>query len=312
MTGDRQTIDNLFRHMEIQKNIMADPQSAHLVLNGNRVLGMQSVPGLTVTPKELSDGLEARIDLAEGVRIAKPVHLCFGMLPEKGIQRIILTVNIGKNAEISILAHCVFPNAVDVQHIMNGSIHLGEGARYSYVEKHVHSAAGGIRVVPKAVIHAAKNARFYTEFELKKGRVGQIDIDYETHCAAGAVAEMTARISGSGDDIIKIRETAHLNGAKSRGALTTKIAVRDRARAEVYNKMTASAPHARGHVDCKEIVQDQGRASAIPIIEVNDPRAHITHEAAIGSVDNKQLETLLARGLGEDAAVELIIQGLLS
>ncbi len=38
----------------------------------------------------------------------------------------------------------------------------------------------------------------------------------------------------------------------------------------------------------------------------------MTHEAAIGSVDTKQLETLMARGLDEDAASELIIQGLLS
>ena len=42
------------------------------------------------------------------------------------------------------------------------------------------------------------------------------------------------------------------------------------------------------------------------------PKAHVTHEAAIGSVDSKQLQTLMARGLSEDEAVDLIIQGLLS
>jgi Fe-S cluster assembly scaffold protein SufB len=51
---------------------------------------------------------------------------------------------------------------------------------------------------------------------------------------------------------------------------------------------------------------------AVPIVEVHHPRAHITHEAAIGSVDNKQLETLMSRGLSEDDAVETIINGLLS
>jgi len=73
----------------------------------------------------------------------------------------------------------------------------------------------------------------------------------------------------------------------------------------------ADAPHARGHVDCKEIVQDEATASAIPIVEVKHPKAHITHEASIGSVDRKQLETLMSRGLPEDDAVEAIIQGLL-
>jgi len=84
------------------------------------------------------------------------------------------------------------------------------------------------------------------------------------------------------------------------------------ARAEVYNTLTASAPYARGHVDCKEIVQDRAVAKAVPIVEVSHPMAHITHEAAIGSVDSKQLQTLMSRGLTEDEATDLIIEGLLS
>ncbi|MFO7946808.1 MAG: SufD family Fe-S cluster assembly protein, partial [Armatimonadota bacterium] len=67
-----------------------------------------------------------------------------------------------------------------------------------------------------------------------------------------------------------------------------------------------------GHVDCREIIQDNGVARAVPIVEVRHPQAHVTHEAAIGSVDSKQLQTLLSRGLSEDEAEDLIIQGLLS
>ena len=87
---------------------------------------------------------------------------------------------------------------------------------------------------------------------------------------------------------------------------------RDQARAEIYNTLVADGAFARGHVDCKEIVQGQARAKAVPIVEVNHPTAHVTHEAAIGSVDSKQLETLQSRGLTEDEAVDLIIEGLLS
>jgi Fe-S cluster assembly scaffold protein SufB len=52
-------------------------------------------------------------------------------------------------------------------------------------------------------------------------------------------------------------------------------------------------------------------AIAVPVVEVRHPQAHVTHEAAIGSVDHKQLETLLSRGLAEDDAVELLINGML-
>ncbi|MBD3267157.1 SufBD protein, partial [bacterium] len=171
---------------------------------------------------------------------------------------------------------------------------------------------GGVNVIPHSKVYVKEGARFQTDFELIKGRVGMIDIDMELTGEARSVSEINARVSGSGDDEITIRETAHLIGEYARGVLVSNIALRDRARANILSTLTASAPYARGHVDCKEIVQDNAVAKAIPVVEVNHPKAHITHEAAIGSVDSKQLETLMSRGLDEEEAVDLIIQGLLS
>jgi Fe-S cluster assembly scaffold protein SufB len=46
-------------------------------------------------------------------------------------------------------------------------------------------------------------------------------------------------------------------------------------------------------------------------VVVRDDRARVTHEAAIGSVSRRELETLMARGLSEPEAVDIIIRGLL-
>jgi Fe-S cluster assembly scaffold protein SufB len=312
MTSQVQLINNLYKSIDTDPNSLKDPDVAHLVINHNEVLGMNSVPGLHVNVDQIENGIDVKFRLVDGVTIKKPVHLCFGMYAETGIQKIVMDVDIGKNSRVSLLAHCVFPIAIDVQHIMDAKIKVGDGAFYNYFEKHVHSPDGGVKVYPKATVNVGKGASFKTEFELIKGRVGLIDIDYETTCDIDSTLEMTARVSGKKDDIIKIREVGHLKGERSRGVLISKIAVRDNARAEVYNKLTASAAYARGHVDCKEIIQDNGIATAVPIVEVKHPKAHITHEAAIGSVDSRQLETLMSRGLSEDEAVEIIINGMLS
>jgi len=260
---------------------------------------------------ELEDGIRADIRVDEGTVIAKTVHMCFGMLPKEGIQRIDMDVRVEKNATLSVLAHCVFPNAVDVRHIMDARIRIEENASYSYLEKHIHGDTGGVNVIPKARIKLAEHAKFRTEFELIEGRVGKIDVDYSTDCSPFSMLEMIARINGRGDDVIKIQETGHL-AAHATGVLTSKIALRENARAEIFSKLTAAGPFARGHVDCKEIVKDNAVATATPIVEVHHPQAHITHEAAIGSVDSKQLQTLMSRGLDEEEATELIIQGLLA
>jgi Fe-S cluster assembly scaffold protein SufB len=39
--------------------------------------------------------------------------------------------------------------------------------------------------------------------------------------------------------------------------------------------------------------------------------AKLTHEASIGKIDKKQLETLMAKGLTEDEATEVVVQGML-
>lgn len=285
---------------------------AHLEVHGNEVVGAHLVPGLEVDVDSLDDGISAHIHLDRGARLAKPVHLCFGMLPETGLQRIVMDVEVEEGAAASVLAHCTFPNAVDITHRMDAEVRIAPGATYEYFERHLHGREGGVLVVPRTRVQLGEGARFKTEFELIKGQAGVIEFDYEVDSAADSLLDMVARIWGRGKDRIFIHETGRLNGENARAVLQTHIAVQDQALAEVYNTLTASAAGARGHVDCKEIVQGGAVAKAVPIVEVHHPRAHITHEAAIGSVDSKQLQTLMARGLGEERATDLIIDGLLA
>lgn len=65
------------------------------------------------------------------------------------------------------------------------------------------------------------------------------------------------------------------------------------------------------HVDCMEVVQGRAQASAISIVRVFHPEAKVTHEAAIGSMDKKELETVMARGLMLEQPVEMIVSGIL-
>lgn len=303
---------------ELMQSIGIDPKHpfgedvARIEVHENRIVGVHLVPGLNVDANETNTGIDAAITVDEGAHIEKPVHICFGVLPENGVQHINLNIRIRQDSQASFLAHCTFPNAIDVQHLMDASIEIEPGAHYAYFERHVHGKHGGVNVVPYAKVIVHENAEFTTEFELIKGRAGRIDFSYDTECHANSVVEMTARINGRENDVIVLREKASLLGANAKAALVTHIALRDQARAEIYNEVIATGDHSRGHVDCKEIVIGEAVAKAVPSVEVRNPSAHVTHEAAIGSVDSKQLQTLLSRGLNEDEATDLIVEGLLS
>ncbi len=288
------------------------PDEAHIEIHGNQVLGLQLVAGLQVESKSVPDGVEVEIRVKKGVHIKNPVSFCFGVIPDNGIQHIYSRTIIEEGAKATFVANCTFPNAVNVQHLMDAVVVVEKNATLNYKEKHIHGPKGGVTIVPKTRVTIQENGRYHTEFELIQGAAGVVELDYAAVCEKGAVLEMKASIYGRLEDRIHIREAAQLIGEGAVAVLTSHIALKEKSQANIENEIIADAAYARGHVDCKEIIQGEARARAVPIVQVNNHLAHVTHEAAIGSVDSKQLETLLSRGLTEDDATDLIIKGLLS
>jgi Fe-S cluster assembly scaffold protein SufB len=288
-----------------------DSRVAHLVVHKNQVFGSHKVKGLVLEPRETETGVDINLVVEKGHKIEFPVHLCFGVLPDQGIQDIKIRVKVEDNAKVSLLAHCIFPNAVRVIHRMDAEIEIGNEASYEYNEVHYHGTTGGVEVIPKAKVKVGELGVFRTSFSLTKGRVGVFDLDYQAQVEEEGVLEMSARVFGYGDDSIRIREVGNLMGRGSRGLLKSRVAVKDNATSEIFNEMKASAPEARGHVDCVEIVQGNAKAQATPVVSVLNEFARVTHEAAIGRVDKKQVETLMARGLEESEAIDLVISGML-
>ena len=312
VTSDFEAILKAYEQSGGDPNFLRSPKMASLVISGNRVLGTNQVPGAHIVPEEIEHGVRVRVIVEPEARLDVPTHLCFGLIPAEGVQEIPPEFEIGEGARAEFIAHCTFPNAVKVKHLMEARIHVGKNATMKYSETHYHGETGGVEVIPKAEVTVDEGGRYTSEFALTTGRVGKLAFDYVVDVAARGTAELVVKAYGYGDDAITVKETIRLNGEYARGLAKSRIAVCDQATSEVIGTTEGNAPYARGHVDCIEIVRDQAEASAVPVVRVRDDRAHVTHEAAIGTVNKKELETLMARGLDEETAVDVIIRGMLA
>jgi Fe-S cluster assembly scaffold protein SufB len=286
-------------------------QTGHMMVSGHQLLSLRQIPGLDIESEPSQDGIVARICVRRDVHLARPLHLCFGVLSSSGLQHIETRLVLEEGAVADVIAHCFFPNARQVEHRMDALVEIGENARLTYNEGHYHGIYGGVTVLPKARVKVGRHGQYLSDFSLTSGQVGTLKIDYEVEVAERAVVELTARIFGHRTDTIRIRERLILAGEASRGMIKTRVAVEDEASAEIIGITEGNAAGARGHMDCLEIVRGRATASAQPEVRVSHPEAKITHEAAIGSVDHHQLETLMAHGLSPEAAVDLIVGGLL-
>jgi hypothetical protein len=294
-----------------EATILMNPDTAHMVVEGHRLMSRQAIPGVEVHAEETAEAIIARITVAEGVQVQNPIHSCIGMMAPHGAQRIRLHVRLEPGASTELLAHCMFPNAEQVRHVMEAQVEVGEGAELRHSEGHFHGPYGGIEVIPHASVNVHPDGRYFSDFSLTVGRVGKLRIYYKVQTADNAVAEISARVFGHATDDIRIKDELVLAGKHSRGLIKTRVALEDDARSEVIGITHGNAEGARGHMDCTELVRDRAVAKAEPIVNVTHPLAKVTHEAAVGTVDQKQLETLMAHGLTPEQAVDVIIMGLL-
>jgi Fe-S cluster assembly scaffold protein SufB len=309
--ADLDTLYRAFQQIGEDPSRLLTPETAYLVACGHEIMGMQSIEGVIIIPRRVKDGIEARVTVLEGCRIEPPVHLCFGLFEMFGVQNVTLQLNLQANSRATFWSHCLFMVPQVACHAMTATVTIGAGAELIYNEAHYHGLSGGIEVIPRAQVAVGPRARYRADFSLIQGRVGRLDIDYTVNVAEDGVAELTSKVYGRVTDTIRIREVVSLDGAGARGLVKSRVAVQDDATAEIVGATFGNAADVRGHVDCLEIVRGNATASAVPEVRVTHPLAKVTHEAAIGSVDQQQLEALMARGLSPEDAVDRIILGML-
>lgn len=104
-----------------------------------------------------------------------------------------MNVKLQKGAAVHFIAHCIFPKAEKVKHIMDAVVEIGEDAEMRYSETHYHGLYGGIEVIPKVVAEVSRNGRYFADFNLVTGGVGSLAIDYTVETGENAVTELTRR-----------------------------------------------------------------------------------------------------------------------
>ncbi|MCD6106695.1 MAG: SufD family Fe-S cluster assembly protein [Caldisericaceae bacterium] len=289
----------------------ANPNIPSIVIGGNKVLGKNQIKGLIIHSVPTSNGVDVKITVKSGTKVLYPMALCFGVIPKEGTQIINMETTIENNAGMNAISHCVFPNAEHIVHKMNYKINIGQNSFFRYKEIHFHGSKGGVEVIPYTKGTVGENSLFISTFTLKEGRVGKLDIKYDIDIMKKGKLELYSKVWAKEDDKVQIEEKGNLQGDEARALIKSRVVLEDEAKSKVLSVLNAYAPYSRGHVDCTEIVQDNAVAEAIPIVGVFNHLAKVTHEAAIGSIDSKELETLEARGLSKEEAVKIIVEGLL-
>ncbi len=283
-----------------------------IIVKENKILEIKSVDGIILDGKEIDGKIVAKIIVKENYKFNVPIHMCFGITKEEINQIIDVEIILEDNSEITLISHCSFPKSKNAKHIMNGKIIVGKNAKFAYREIHFHGEEGEILVKPTTKVIVKEGGIYISELTLIKGRIGVLEINNDVEVEENGVVDITTKTYAVKEDKIIINETVKLNGIKGKGIIKSRGAAKDNSEVILKLKIEGNAPYCKGHIDCAEIIEGKAKVESIPIVIVRDKKARITHEAAIGSVDKKQIETLMAKGLDEKEATEVIIRGMIN
>ncbi|ASJ08715.1 hypothetical protein A3L11_05520 [Thermococcus siculi] len=282
---------------------------AAIIISGDRIIGLNNVPGVEITGEEIENGVKAEVRIADNVKLPFPIHLCTGYLKSEGYQKVVFNITVGRNSKVKFTSHCIFPYAKDFTHEALTKINIGKNSRVYYDDEHVHGE--GVRMISRTEVEVGEGGRYTGKFSLTKHRARELRLEMVAKLADGAVAELTSKVKAVKDDSVEIKEVLYLEGAHSHGNLKSTVIAFDRSKVNVVNEAYGLGDYAKGHVECHEIVKGEADVQTVPLLRVKNDKAELTHEASIGRINEAQLVQLMAKGLAEEEAAELIIKGLL-
>jgi len=300
-------------NIDIRDFLPGHGKGAKLLLNFNKISGIEQVEGIVIKGREIPNGIVADVVIKEGTKLEEPIHLCFGINKETGVQEIFPRIIAEDNTDVKIQAHCSFPNANGLIHKMFGHYYIGKNCNFTYSETHYHGEKSGALVAPVSYIYVGENSVFENNFNLTKGTPGRVKILIDIYAMKNSVIRSNVKAFGKNiKDSIRIRDSVFLEGENARSVIKLKAAAKDGGEVLMYGITEGNAPHCNGHVECSEIVLGHGSiCRARPFIRATDPTSSISHEASLGRFPQKWLDELMAKGLSEEEATDVLIEAML-
>ena len=299
-------IDNLLS-LGVPRDIFKKPS---LIIEGSKVIKEIPHPGILIEKQSKDGKLFVNITVMDNVKVEKDIHLCLSKIGE-GSQEIFIDILAGKGSKVKFISHCAFKGR-NIKHITRTNFKTRESAFLEVEEIHYHDKDLDILIDTKTQGIVGDHSTYKSLFKIDKNNAGKVQVVYEVDVLDYGSIDVETKIAGRDGDDIFVKDIIYLKGRYSKALSKSRIVALGKMKAEFYGETYGLGDYSRGHIDCSEIIRDKDVVlKAIPVVVVNNPTAKVTHEAAIGSLDKKQIQTLMLKGYDEDEAVEIIVRGLL-
>lgn len=256
-----------------------------------------------------TDPVGSFIRAKEGARIIHPVQSCFYLKTEKTTQKVHNIIIVEPNSELHIITGCTTADYVSHgQHLGVTEFYIKENAKLTYTM--IHAWAPHVEVFPRSAAYIEKNGTFISNYvALTKAK--HVQANPQVYVEEGGTARLHSIVYSSGDSLYDLGGSIYLNGENAKGEIISRV-VSNGGNIISRGYLESNAIKTKGHMECSGLLlNDQGYIHAVPELKAAVPNTDLSHEAAVGKINDQEILYLMTRGLDEETATSLIVRGFL-
>ncbi|MDL2246868.1 SufD family Fe-S cluster assembly protein [Methanobrevibacter sp. OttesenSCG-928-K11] len=247
-----------------------------------------------------------------GTKEIYPIQTCMFIADENVMQTAHNIVIAEENSELHLITGCATGEDVaSALHVGVSEFFLKPGAKITFTM--VHNWAEQVEVRPRTGIRLGDDSTYINNYILTSP-VKTIQSYPTAYCdGKNSRAVFQSIQSGQKDSILDVGSRAILNGDGSAAEVISRAVSNDESQIYSRGHLAGFVPNVRGHLECHGLVlSDDSSIYAVPELEASAANLEMSHEAAVGKIDEDEIYYLTSRGLTEEEATSMIVRGFLS
>ncbi len=245
-----------------------------------------------------------------GQKVSHPVQACLYISRERFSQNVHNIVIAEEDSDLHIITGCATaPHLVSGLHVGISEFYVKKNARLTFTM--IHDWGQKVVVRPRSVTRVEEGGVLVSNYISLKP-VGSLQMYPTTYLdGPGAVARFNSVLVAGAGSYLDVGSRIVLNAPGTRAEIISRGITTGGsiiARGDLVGKVAGI----KAHLECKGLILNDGLMQAIPELTGHVPGVEMSHEAAVGKIDQREIEYLMARGLSEEAAVSTIVRGFLN
>ncbi len=245
-----------------------------------------------------------------GVKTKYPIQSCLYIAKEGFSQNVHNIVVAEQGSELHIITGCATaPHLVSGLHVGVSEFYVKKDAKLTFTM--IHDWGEKINVRPRTVIRVEEGGTIISNYISLKP-VGSLQMFPTTHLnGKGAVARFNSVLVAGPGSFLDVGSRIVLNAPDTRAEIISR-GISSGGSIIARGDLVGKVAGIKAHLECNGLILNDGFMQAIPELSGYVPGVEMSHEAAVGKIDQQEIEYLMARGLDEEEAISTIVRGFLN